>query len=215
MTPDNLYRRLLEDRTAGVFDAFDAHVLACIVTAGVAESHMGRSLAQALGLGGQALRTQIDRYFPGKLGLLEAFGLDAEIAVEEDEKCLRELLLRSRTSPARLSTLLSTLVARRAMRPNHLWQDLGLTDRSELSSLMLRHFAPLAHRNNQDMKWKKFFYRMICRDEGYRLCTAPSCAECGDFDACFGDEAGEGLLARVRLQNETSKPLSIAPCSTE
>ena len=49
------------------------------------------------------------------------------------------------------------------------------------------------------MKWKKFFYRMICRDEGYRLCTAPSCAECDDFQVCFGDESGESLMARTRL----------------
>jgi nitrogen fixation protein NifQ len=215
MTPVSLYRRLLEGHNPEVCDALDAHVLACIVTVGAAESHLGRSLAQALGLGGQVLRAQLERYFPGKLGLLEAFGLDGEIAVGDDEICLRELLLRSRTSPAHISTLLSTLVARRATRPNHLWQDLGLTSRNELSALMLRHFAPLAHRNTQNMKWKKFFFRMICRDQGYRLCTAPSCAECADFDSCFGDESGESLLARVRLQSETSKPIAIEPACTQ
>ena len=36
---------------------------------------------------------------------------------------------------------------------------------------MLRHFAELARRNNPDMKWKKFFYRMICRDEGFSMCV--------------------------------------------
>ncbi len=211
MTPESLYRRLLDSHTDGAFDRFDAHVLACIVTVGAAESNGDRSLVQALGVSGRVLRTQIETYFPGKMELLEAFGLDGEIAVGEDEKCLRELLLRSRTSPENLSTLLSTLVARRATRPNHLWQDLGLTNRNELSSLMKRHFAPLACRNTQDMKWKKFFFRMICRDEGYRLCTAPSCAECTDFDSCFGDESGESLLARVRFQSEASKPISIEP----
>ena len=48
------------------------------------------------------------------------------------------------------------------------------------------------------MKWKKFFYRTICRDEGYMLCAAPSCAECDDFEICFGEESGESLLARAR-----------------
>ncbi len=211
MTPDSLYRRLLEGHNPEACAAFDAHVLACIVTVSVVESQMDRSLAHALGVSGRVLRTQIDTYFPGKMELLEAFGLDGEIAVGEDEKCLRELLLRSRTSLANLSTLLSTLVARRAMRPNHLWQDLGLTNRNELSLLMQRHFAPLARRNTQDMKWKKFFFRMICRDAGYRLCTAPSCAECTDFDSCFGDESGESLLARVRFQSETSKLIPIEP----
>jgi nitrogen fixation protein NifQ len=63
---------------------------------------------------------------------------------------------------------------------------------------MRLHFAPLALRNSRDMKWKKFLYRMICRDEGYRLCTTPICSECDDFAMCFGDESGESLLARNR-----------------
>jgi nitrogen fixation protein NifQ len=104
---------------------------------------------------------------------------------------------------------MSLLVARRATRPNHLWQDLGLMNRGELSGLMQRHFAQLASRNTQDMKWKKFFYRMICREEGFRLCVAPSCSECADFNGCFGDESGESLLTRVRHGVETSKPTSI------
>jgi nitrogen fixation protein NifQ len=133
---------------------------------------------------------------------LEAFGLDGEPMVGDDERCLRELLWRFRTVPAPITSLLSVLVARRATRPNHLWQDLGLANRGELCRLMQRHFASLARRNTQDMKWKKFFFRMICRDEGYTLCSAPSCSECCDFSACFGDESGESLLARVRLQSE-------------
>ena len=52
---------------------------------------------------------------------------------------------------------------------------------------MARHFKPLAMRNKQDMKWKKFFYRVICADAAYTLCTAPSCGECDDFDHCFGE----------------------------
>jgi nitrogen fixation protein NifQ len=74
----------------------------------------------------------------------------------------------------------------------------------------LRHFAPLAIRNNQDMKWKKFFYRMICRDEGFRLCAAPCCSECGDFENCFGDESGESLLARTRFHIDSRGLVSIA-----
>ena len=90
------------------------------------------------------------------------------------------------------------MIARRSQRPNHLWQDLGLNSRRDLSELMTRHFKPLAMRNKQDMKWKKFFYRIICADAAYSLCTAPSCGECDDFDHCFGEETGESLLARAR-----------------
>jgi nitrogen fixation protein NifQ len=82
-------------------------------------------------------------------------------------------------------------------------------NRDELSRLMRRHFAQLARRNTQDMKWKKFFYRMICREEGFSLCLAPSCSECGDFTSCFGDESGESLLARVRYGQETFGGVSL------
>jgi nitrogen fixation protein NifQ len=100
------------------------------------------------------------------------------------------------------------MIARRAQRPNHLWQDLGLDSRRDLSELMTRHFKPLAMRNTQDMKWKKFFYRTICSDAAYSLCTAPSCGECDDFDHCFGEETGQSLLARARRGHETRETLS-------
>jgi nitrogen fixation protein NifQ len=87
-------------------------------------------------------------------------------------------------------------VARRSLRANHLWQDLGLGSRDELSDLMKRHFAPLAARNSQNMKWKKFLFRMVCLDEQAGLCPAPTCGECTEFEGCFGDEPGVGLLAR-------------------
>jgi nitrogen fixation protein NifQ len=203
MTPQAIYQILRQANAATNCDPFDGHVLACIFAAGVDESLAGGSLTDALGICGSALRRNIEKYFPKTLANLEPFGLDIEPVVEEDERCLRELLWRYRTEASPLNSLMSFLVARRAMRSNHLWQDLGLANRGELSRLMLTHFTSLARRNTQDMKWKKFFYRMICRDEGFRLCAAPSCSECNDFAVCFGDESGESLLARTRLRGET------------
>ena len=63
-------------------------------------------------------------------------------------------------------------------------------------------------RNKQDMKWKKFFYRVICAEAAYALCTAPSCGECDDFDHCFGEETGESLLARSRRGHEAGQDKS-------
>jgi len=211
MTPDDPYSYLRQANAATACDPFDGHVLACIFAAGIIEGRAGGSLTGALGIWGSELRRRVERYFPGTLERLETFGLDSEPIVDEDERCLRELLWRSRTVPTLLTSLLSVLISRRAIRPNHLWQDLGLANRAELSSLMQRHFAPLARRNTQDMKWKKFFFRMICREEGYSLCSAPSCSECDDFGACFGDESGESLLAHVRFQSETSGLIAIQP----
>ena len=206
MTADAMYI-LLNRSLAPACDPFDGHVLACVLSIAAEESAPDCSLAQALGVSGKSLRGMIAQYFPDALDHLKAFGLDSELVVEDEEQSLRMLLQRSRSTPGPFSSLLAAIVARRAMQPNHLWQDLGLTNRSELSALMLRHFAPLAARNNQDMKWKKFFYRMICRDDSYRLCAAPSCSECCDFNGCFGDESGESRLARVRWQIETLVPV--------
>jgi nitrogen fixation protein NifQ len=71
---------------------------------------------------------------------------------------------------------------------NHLWQDLQLASRSELSALMRRWFPALVAKNQRDMKWKKFLYRELCEREQILICKSPSCAVCSDQPACFGPE---------------------------
>ena len=200
MDADAIYTSLIQNNSGSIVDPADCHVLACIFAIAAQEAAQAGSLAAGLGLGGSALRRVIDECFPGSLSLLEHFGVDEPQSAGDEEASLRELLQRFSTRGSAFSGLYSTLIARRSMRPNHLWQDLGLIQRSELSALMNRHFAPLARRNSQDMKWKKFFYRMICREDGFTLCAAPVCRECTDFETCFGDESGESLLARNTLR---------------
>jgi nitrogen fixation protein NifQ len=74
------------------------------------------------------------------------------------------------------------------MANDHLWQDLGLWSRQDLSDLMVRNFPALAAKNDRDMKWKKFLYKQLCLQEGVYLCRAPSCAICCDYIRCFGPE---------------------------
>jgi nitrogen fixation protein NifQ len=159
-------------------------------------------LVQSLGLAAGELAELVGATFPHAAPLLS--GLDAAVlpepSIEEQQLC--DLLSRATTSHSRMELQLAVIIARRAQRPNHLWQDLGLRSRDELGWLMERHFERLAQRNSKGMRWKKFLYRMICRDAGYTLCTAPSCAECCDFDACFGEESGESLLAAQRREQE-------------
>lgn len=198
------YTQLIQSKASCFDDDFDAQVLAAMVAAAAMEIEGGGSLADGLGIAGGELRRMIAKYFPDAEILLEGLGLDQETPIGEEEQSLRRLLLRSRSTPGPLSLVFSIIMARRATRPNHLWQDLGFAHRGDLSRLMLRHFTPLAHRNKQDMKWKKFFYRLICQEEDSRVCLAPSCSECKDFDGCFGNESGESLLARTRLMVERS-----------
>lgn len=71
---------------------------------------------------------------------------------------------------------------------DHLWQDLGLWSRRDLSGLLQYNFPELAALNKGDMKWKKFLYKCLCEAEGLYLCRAPSCDVCADYPQCFGPE---------------------------
>ncbi|MFA5924143.1 MAG: nitrogen fixation protein NifQ [Methylobacter sp.] len=71
---------------------------------------------------------------------------------------------------------------------DHLWQDLGLWSRSQLSAMLQYNFPELAAKNDQDMKWKKFLYKQLCEAEGLYLCRAPSCNVCIDYPKCYGSE---------------------------
>ena len=98
MTPKAMYNYLRQSNANTSCDPFDGHVLACIFSAAVGECNAGGSFTDALGIYGSSLRRNVDRYFPGTLERLEDFELDVEPVVAEDERCVRELLWRFRTS---------------------------------------------------------------------------------------------------------------------
>ncbi|MQX37981.1 nitrogen fixation protein NifQ [Roseospira navarrensis] len=177
-----LYDRLM---TGGTGDPFDRHVLACVVTSGFAPP--GRLLTDTTALSLSDLRMMMDALFPHALGLLDMHpswqGPKADAPEEPD---LRALLYEHRTpdgDPA-VARWLARIIARRSLAERHLWEDLGLASRDELTRLMDRHFAPLAARN-PGMRWKKFFYRTLCEQEGVLLCKAPNCQVCEDYALCF------------------------------
>ncbi|WP_374317077.1 nitrogen fixation protein NifQ [Aquabacterium sp.] len=84
--------------------------------------------------------------------------------------------------------MLIARIAECSMGPNHLWQDLGLTDRAELNTLMQRHFPALKARNSQNMRWKKFLYREICERAQVLICKSPHCESCEEVSVCFAPE---------------------------
>jgi nitrogen fixation protein NifQ len=207
MDSENIYRWLMAGGPGGACDRFDAHVVACTLSLAVVESATeARALSSAVGLEPAVLTAFVGEIFPHAEELFARLESPEALTVAEDEACLRELLTRCATNGTTLEQHLAAIVARRAQRPNHLWQDLGLRNRRELSWLMERHFEWLASRNTRDMKWKKFLYRTICRDGSFPVCTAPSCSECCDFGDCFGDESGESLLAVARLEADRAAP---------
>ena len=204
MTAEEAYDWLIGASQPSVCDAFDIHVVAAIFALAMAEAAEAeakgdtRQIADGVGLDGGQMAELIADMFPGGAGeLLEAME-GAAIIVDDEEQSLRDILGMFSTGASRLEGLLAAMIARRCKSPHHLWQDLGLRNRDELTTLMQRHFARLSARNNQDMKWKKFLYRMVCGSEGFTLCTAPVCSECPDFADCFGAEDGESRLAIAR-----------------
>ncbi|TCS61736.1 nitrogen fixation protein NifQ [Varunaivibrio sulfuroxidans] len=101
---------------------------------------------------------------------------------------LYRLLVNNRGPKDRSGRWLARIVCNACMGQNHLWQDLGLWSRGELTRLMYGAFPALARRNVHDMKWKKFLYKQLCQMEGVYICRAPSCDVCVDYPVCFGPE---------------------------
>ncbi|WP_353642866.1 nitrogen fixation protein NifQ [Mesorhizobium sp. WSM2239] len=178
---------------------FDQHVLACVLSRALEEVEAGEATAtEAMGLSRAELQDVLTRRFPAISA--NAFCLEkvSDPEPDLDEELLRGLLLAHARPGEEASARFAKIIARRALRNDHLWQDLGLFNRAELSRLLATHFPTLAAGNTKNMKWKKYIYRKLCEAEGFLLCTAPSCGECNDFESCFGPEEGESRLARVK-----------------
>lgn len=186
--PDRLnYRRML----------FDA-LLAAPAAAAVADDPNRALLASMLA--GQAVG---DGCLPADLGLGEAVfggllasyfsgfdhaGLPRHVDSIPEWADLQQLLLDHRDRQRESATLFANIVATACAGRDHLWQDLGLINRDELTQLMRINFPSLALANSGDMKWKKFLYRQFCAQEGIYVCPAPSCGVCKDYAKCFGPE---------------------------
>jgi nitrogen fixation protein NifQ len=177
--------------------SFDRHVLASILAVAAMENG---PVAERAGLAADDLVSLMTNWFPAACGTGVAWRAQDPASVDDETAMVRDLLLAQRSSEGDAGRFLAAMIARRAMEPNHLWEDLGLRDRSELTRLLARHFGPLAARNTRNMRWKRFFYRALCESDGFVMCTTPVCTDCGDFELCFGDESGESRMAERRRE---------------
>jgi nitrogen fixation protein NifQ len=105
----------------------------------------------------------------------------------EKEDLVNLLKQYSRRNTLEMDSMIAIIVAG-CLGSDHLWQDLGLWSRSQLSAMLHYNFPELAAKNDQDMKWKKFLYKQLCEAEGLYLCRAPSCNVCIDYPKCYGSE---------------------------
>ena len=145
-------------------------------------------MPERLGLTAKQFGAALACFFPGMDSdeLLNGPSLDLGRAEEREE--LRTLLLvhAADLSPERV--WMADILAAGCMADDHLWQDLGLWSRQDLSAMIEHNFPALKKRNERDMKWKKFFYTQLCVQEGVYTCRSPSCEVCADYKACFGLE---------------------------
>ncbi|WEX91451.1 nitrogen fixation protein NifQ (plasmid) [Sinorhizobium garamanticum] len=194
------WRRLLQSLGLGPWPPtdlemdFDQYVLACVLSRALEEIDASEAtITEATGLSRAELRDMLVNSFPATV--IHAFALeevsDPEPGVEEE--LLRCLLLAHARPDDPASGRFAKIIARRSLRQDHLWLELGLWDRAELSRLLATHFPTLAAGNTNNMRWKKYLYRKLCEAEGLSLCTASSCRECKAFEDCFGPEESERL----------------------
>lgn len=177
-----LYDRLMAARRGYPVEETLARILA--------SWHLGDgAMPQWLGLGEEQYLAMMARHFPGMDGyslMTTRPGIDSHRSDELLD--LRKLLMDHRSGQSDSEDWMVEIVTAGCMGSDHLWQDLGLWQRADLSKLMMDNFAPLATRNNKDMKWKKFLYKQLCETEGIYVCRSPSCEVCADYDNCFGSE---------------------------
>lgn len=113
--------------------------------------------------------------------------LDLSRTPEADD--LLQLLLQGRTKGNQSEMWMAQILVAGCMGADHLWQDLGLWSRQDLSRLMTHNFQTLAAANTKDMKWKRFLYKQLCSAEGVYVCRAPSCEACVDYADCYGPDS--------------------------
>lgn len=170
--------------------SFDAHLFAKLVAA-----REVRGEWRLLGLSEGQWRGLVSRHFTVDpvAPLVEARGgisvtPQAHLAFVTK---LRELMLRD-ANPAVSpddAGCLASIIAHACLRPDHLWRDLGLSGRDDVSAMLERYFPTLAALNVKNLRWKKFLAQQLALSLGQTPGPAPGCPGCEDFGFCFPEGA--------------------------
>lgn len=98
---------------------------------------------------------------------------------------LVEILLDSQSCDDRLNWWVAHAIACACFGHRHLWQDMGLRDRKELSGLLAERFCWLYIRNTGNMKWKRFLFKELGERLGQPDLEPPACGGCDQTHVCF------------------------------
>ena len=146
-------------------------------------------LPHSLGLSDLQFTALLSLYFPGfMISPAAPSGKILDFSRMLEKQDLEKYLRYYAVPSAHESEWLIGLIVAACLGSDHLWQDLGLFSRNELSGLLKHNFPGMADKNTKDMKWKKFIYKQLCEAEGLYVCRAPSCEVCKDYPLCFESE---------------------------
>lgn len=172
----------------------DAAFFATVIGKSLAHGDLARS-----GLAPDELEEVLTQLFPGARRSPEPALVDlpARLAAyaaqglpdpRPDFTLLLRTLLDAYGAPQCATTPFVTRVLVHAcLRPDHLWRDLGLTGREDVTALLTRHYPRLVARNTRNLRWKQFLAYSACEHAGLPAAAAPGCAACEDHDVCYGD----------------------------
>ncbi|HKJ62691.1 MAG TPA: nitrogen fixation protein NifQ [Hyphomicrobiales bacterium] len=178
---EQLFATLMANAQGGANAQFAASMLASWYTEeGVMPAYMG--------LTPDSYAAMMDRFFSGVVWP-DMPARDEAWVDKMPEKAELETLFAeyARDEDVERQWIASMLIAG-CIGHRHLWEDLGLFSRQDLSAMIAENFPELAIKNDRDMKWKKFIYKQLCEREGIVACPAPSCDACADFSDCFAPE---------------------------
>ena len=184
-----LYRSLVDSPSSADLSKEDRHLFACLLTVAGQEPH---DTATALGLTSAELDVLQYTYFPQWDPAAATDWINPETEpLPEINSDVRHLLL-SHVPPETVhpptSRWLAQILAARAAQPGHLWIAMGLFKRPQLSAAIRRHLPSMFAANNQNMRWKRFFFKQVCDLNGGTLCRTPNCGECSDYALCFVED---------------------------
>lgn len=176
------YARIMKSSSGQAND----ETYACMLASWQAGSGM---MPDDFGLGKDVFDQLLATHFPGiAQSSFNVPGRSVDPQRDDERDEVNKLLLSHRANNSESEVWMASIIAMACQAQDHLWQDMGLWSRNQLSDLLMRNFPALASKNVKNMKWKKFIYKQLCITEGIYTCRAPSCEVCAEYDNCFGSE---------------------------
>lgn len=143
-----------------------------------------------LGLSNDDLHALFQRHFALELTRIAAQPQAVSVITQQHAEfaaAMRALILKHASADVHAddARCLATIIAHACLRPDHLWRDLGLSGRDEVTAMLQRYFPTLESANVSNLRWKKFLAQQLTLSLGQEPGPAPGCPGCEDYRFCF------------------------------